>query len=66
MIWEVPDRFHQEGEAPTGDFVPFAALLDEARKRPQSHGAEFVAEMRGLIIRTRKGIADVVYARPIL
>lgn len=66
IIWKVPDRDHEEGEAPTGDFVPFAALLDEARQHPQSLGAEFVAEMRGLIIKTRKEIADVIYQKPAL
>lgn len=62
-IWEVPDRFHKEGEEARGDFVPFAVLLDEARQHPKSRGAEFVAKMRGLIIKTRKQVADLVYTR---
>lgn len=63
MIWEVPDRYHTDTEEPTGDFVPFAALLDEARQHPQSRGAKFVAEMRELVITIRKQVADIIYEK---
>lgn len=61
VIWTVPNNTHRADEPPSGDFVPFAALLDDARKHPKGDGAEFVAAMRGLIIETRKQIFDLIY-----
>lgn len=61
LIWEVPDKNHKDGEEAQGEFVPFATLLDDARQHPKSRGAEFVAEMRGLIIHTRAEIAALIY-----
>lgn len=45
--WEEPDPHDKERKS---DFVPLANLLDEARKNPNSRGAEFVAKMCRLIM----------------
>ncbi len=45
------------------DFIPLAKLLEEARLNPQSNGAEFVKKVRGLIIKARKKVKDIIYPK---
>lgn len=64
--WHAPFYGDIEDDRAKNPFKHFGDIIDEGRQHPQSRGAEFVAEMRGLIIKTRKKIADVIYQKPAL
>ena len=59
--WRAPDYIDNDQRRAENPFKHFGDMIDDARQHPQSKGAEFVAKMRGLIISTRKQVADIVY-----
>lgn len=61
--WHAPFHGDLYDDRAKNSFKKFGDVLDEARQHPQSRGAEFVAEMRGLIIKTRKQVADIIYKK---
>ncbi len=59
--WRTPYYADADNVRAENLFKQLGDMLDEGRQHPQSRGAEFVAAMRGLIITTRKQIADITY-----
>ncbi len=59
--WQTPSYTDNDATRAKNSFKHFGDVIDEARQHPKSRGAEFVAEMRGLIITTRKQVADIIY-----
>lgn len=62
-VWQAPNCLDTDHDRRENPFKDFGDVLDEGRQHPQSRGAEFVAEMRGLIITTRKQVADIIYKK---
>ncbi|MBI2056421.1 MAG: hypothetical protein HYT37_03490 [Candidatus Sungbacteria bacterium] len=63
-IWPAPNKFDDTYKQNTNPFVPFAALLDEAKDDPQkSQGADFVKKIRALVIEHRTKVKEIIYPR---
>lgn len=62
-VWQTPSYADSDDQRRKNPFKHFGDIINEGRYHPQSRGAEFVAEMRGLIIATRKQVADVIYKK---
>lgn len=58
-VWQTPSYTDNDDQRRKNPFKQFGDVIDEARQHPKSRGAEFVGEMRELIIATRKQVADI-------
>ncbi|MEK7561122.1 MAG: hypothetical protein AAB539_04180 [Patescibacteria group bacterium] len=62
--WDAWDYGHFDPVTEPTAFQPFAALLNDARENKTGRGAEFVRDMRKLVISTRAKIARILYPKP--
>ena len=61
--WHAPSYADSADMRAENPFKHLGDTIDEARQHPDSQGAEFVAEIRRLIITTRKQVADIIYKK---
>lgn len=59
--WRAPNSHEEKEIRAENHFVPFAELLNEAAENPESRGAQFVREIRKLIIEARNQVKNVMY-----
>lgn len=62
-VWRAPQWEDSPSERKKNFFARLGNLIDEAQKSPDSHGADFVSQIRKTIIAARRDIAAIIYAK---